>query len=126
MINCLSCPTSCEEEYYNPSIRDGVIYYKWFTEMANKIGLRDMMIWQELALLINKNGYDAGSLGDMLVWATELFEQGIISEKDVGFPLERGNGEAYLRLAELIARREGFGDWPGVRTIHLPHIRGQR
>jgi len=110
MINCLSCPTSCEEEYYNPSIRDGVIYYKWFTEMANKIGLRDMMIWQELALLINKNGYDAGSLGDMLVWATELFEQGIISEKDVGFPLERGNGEAYLRLAELIARREGFGD----------------
>ena len=110
MTNCLSCPTSCEEEYYNPSIRDGVIYYKWFAEMANKIGLRDMTIWRELALLIDKNGYDAGSLGDMVVWATELFEQGIISERDVGFPLARGNGEAYFKLAELTARREGFGD----------------
>jgi aldehyde:ferredoxin oxidoreductase len=110
MTNCLSCPTSCEEEYYNPSIRDGIIYYKWIAEMANKIGVRDMMIWRELALHINKNGYDAGSLGDMVVWATELFEQGIISEKDVGFPLARGNGEAYLKLAEMTARREGFGD----------------
>jgi aldehyde:ferredoxin oxidoreductase len=45
-----------------------------------------------------------------MVWATELFEQGIISEKDVGFPLARGNGEAYLKLAEITARREGFGD----------------
>jgi aldehyde:ferredoxin oxidoreductase len=110
MTNCLSCPTSCEEEYHNPSIRDGMIYYKWFAEMANKIGLRDTMIWREFALLINKNGYDAGSLGDMMVWATELFEQGMISEKDVGFPLARGNGDAYLKLAEMIARREGLGD----------------
>jgi aldehyde:ferredoxin oxidoreductase len=110
MTNCLSCPTSCEEEYYNPSINDGVTYYKWFAEMANKIGLRDMTMWRELALLVNKNGYDAGSLGDMMVWATELFEQGIISEKDVGFPLARGNGEAYIKLAEMTAKREGFGD----------------
>jgi aldehyde:ferredoxin oxidoreductase len=110
MTNCLSCPTSCEEEYYNSSFRDGMIYYKWFAEMANKIGVRDRMIWRELALHINKNGYDAGSLGDMVVWATELFEQGIISEKDVGFPLARGNGEAYLKLAEMTVRREGFGD----------------
>jgi aldehyde:ferredoxin oxidoreductase len=110
MTNCLSCPTSCEEEYYNPGLGDGIIYYKWFAEMANKIGVRDMMIWRELALHINKNGYDAGSLGDMVVWATELFEQGIISEKDVGFPLARGNGEAYFKLAEMTARREGFGD----------------
>jgi aldehyde:ferredoxin oxidoreductase len=110
MTNCLSCPTSCEEEYYNPSFRDGIIYYKWFAEMANKIGVHDRIIWRELALHINKNGYDAGSLGDMVVWATELFEQGIISERDVGFPLARGNGEAYFKLAELVARRQGFGD----------------
>jgi aldehyde:ferredoxin oxidoreductase len=110
MTNCLSCPTPCEEEYYNAGISNGMIYYKWFAEMANKIGLRDIVIWRELALHINKNGYDAGSLGDLVVWATELFEQGIISEKDVGFLLARGNGGAYLKLAEMIARREGFGD----------------
>jgi aldehyde:ferredoxin oxidoreductase len=69
-----------------------------------------MMMWPELALCINKFGYDAGSLGDMIAWATGLFERGIIDEKDVGFPLVWGNGEAYLKLAEMTARREGFGD----------------
>jgi aldehyde:ferredoxin oxidoreductase len=34
----------------------------------------------------------------------------MISEKDVGFPLARGNGEAYIKLAEMTAKREGFGD----------------
>jgi aldehyde:ferredoxin oxidoreductase len=124
MTNCLSCPTSCEEEYYNPSIRDGIIYYKWFAEMANKIGVRDMMIWRELALHINKNGYDAGSLGDMMVWTTELFERGIISEKDVGFPLARGNDEAYLKLAEMTARREGFGDVLAEGLMRAAHAIG--
>ena len=108
--SCFSCPMDCEEEYDAPGIGDGVVYFKWYAEMAEKIGVRDMMTWQELALCINKYGYDAVSLGDMTAWATELFEQGIIDEKDVGFPLAWGNGEAYLRLAEMIARREGFGD----------------
>jgi len=107
--SCFSCPMDCEEEYDATGIGDGV-YFKWYAEMAEKIGVRDMMTWQELALCINKYGYDAVSLGDMTAWATELFEQGIIDEKDVGFPLAWGNGEAYLRLAEMIARREGFGD----------------
>jgi aldehyde:ferredoxin oxidoreductase len=107
---CFSCPTRCEEEYETSAIQDGVVYYKWYADMANKIGVRDMTIWRELALCINKYGYDAGSLGDITAWVTELYEQGIIDEKDVGFTLERGNSEAYLRLAEIIARREGFGD----------------
>jgi aldehyde:ferredoxin oxidoreductase len=107
---CFSCPTRCEEEYDPSGIRDGVVYYKWYAEMANKIGVRDMTMWRELALCINKYGYDAGSLGDITAWATDLFERGIIDEKDVGFPLAWGNSEAYLRLAEIIARREGFGD----------------
>ena len=85
---CFSCPMLCEEKNDIPGI----------------------LMREELALCINKNGYDAGSLGAMTAWVTGLFEQGIIDEKDVGFPLARGNGEAYLRLAELIARREGFGD----------------
>jgi aldehyde:ferredoxin oxidoreductase len=46
----------------------------------------------------------------MTAWATDLWQQGIIDEKDVGFPLAWGDGEAYLKLAEMIARREGFGD----------------
>lgn len=107
---CFTCPMRCEEEYDTPGIGDGVVYYKWYAEMATQIGVRDMMTWRELALCINKYGYDAGSLGDVTAWATELYERGIIDEKDVGFPMAWGDGEAYLRLAEMITRREGFGN----------------
>jgi aldehyde:ferredoxin oxidoreductase len=109
-ISCFSCPMRCMEEWRTPGIGDGVVYYQWFSEMATKIGVRDMMTWQNLALCINKYGYDAISLGELLAWATGLYEQGIIGEKDIGFPLAWGDGEAYLRLAEMIAKREGFGD----------------
>jgi aldehyde:ferredoxin oxidoreductase len=68
------------------------------------------MALQKLALAINKYGYDAVSLGDIIAWATKLYEQGIIDEKDVGFPLAWEDGEGYVRLAEMIATREGFGD----------------
>jgi aldehyde:ferredoxin oxidoreductase len=88
MTVCFGCPMYCEEEIHIPSI----------------------LMREDLALCINKNGCDARSLGAMMGWAAELFEQGIIDEKDVGFPLASGNGEAYLRLAEMITRREGFGD----------------
>jgi len=92
MTVCFGCPSLCprlfEEGNYVPG----------------------MLLSEELALCSNKNGYDASSLGAMMSWVTELFEQGIINEKDVGFPLTRGNDEALLKLAEMIARREGFGD----------------
>lgn len=123
--NCFSCPTNCEEEYEAPTIGDGVTYYKGYAEMANKIGVRDMVIWRELALCINKYGYDACSLGDMIAWATELFERGIIDEKDVGFQIASGNGEAYLRLAEMIVKREGFGDVLAEGLMHAAQAIGR-
>ena len=88
MTVCFGCPRLCEERNY----------------------VSGMLLSEELALCSNKNGYDASSLGAMMVWVTELFEQGIINEKDIGFPLVRGNGKVYLGLADMIAGREGFGD----------------
>ena len=107
---CFSCPMRCMEECRTLGIGDDVVYYQGFSAMATKIGVHDTIALQKLALCINKYGYDAVSLGDMTAWATRLYEQGIIDEKDVGFPLAWEEGEGYLRLAEMIARREGFGD----------------
>jgi aldehyde:ferredoxin oxidoreductase len=40
----------------------------------------------------------------------ELFEEGAISEKEVGFSLKFGDAGAMLQAVELMATREGFGD----------------
>jgi len=51
------------------------------------------------------------SLGDVLAWAMELHQRGIVTVEDTdGIPMEWGSGEAINKMTEKIARREGFGD----------------
>ena len=57
------------------------------------------------------NGMDGASLGGTLAFAIGCFEKGLINESQTGgIRLRFGNGDAILRLIELIVRREGFGD----------------
>lgn len=60
--------------------------------------------------LCNRLGLDLSSTGTYIGWATELYQRHVISEKDVGFPLEWGAQEPMIRLIEDIAHRRGFGD----------------
>ena len=54
-------------------------------------------------------GHDLDRL--TLSWAVECFERGLLTEADTGGTELRWNDpETYLRLIEMIARREGFGD----------------
>ena len=39
----------------------------------------------------------------------ELYERGVLSEREVGFPLKWGDAEAVIRLVELIGKGEGIG-----------------
>jgi len=48
--------------------------------------------------------------GNVLGFAGELFQRGILTEEDIGFPLKWGDAEAFGRLAEMVARRQGVGD----------------
>jgi aldehyde:ferredoxin oxidoreductase len=40
----------------------------------------------------------------------ECFENGILSEEEIGYSLKFGNDQAMIRTIEAIAQREGFGD----------------
>jgi aldehyde:ferredoxin oxidoreductase len=43
-------------------------------------------------------------------YAINLYEKGVITMKETGLELALGNEEALMRLIEMVARREGFGD----------------
>jgi aldehyde:ferredoxin oxidoreductase len=109
-ICCPNCPMCCMEDYHIQDIGDGDIYYQWYADLARKIGVHDIMMGRILALSINKYGYDITSLGDMIVWAARLYERSILTDRDIGFSLTWGDGEAYLKLSDMIVRREGLGD----------------
>ena len=44
------------------------------------------------------------------LYAYDLYRRGIITQRDLGFKLERGDEESLMRLINIVARREGFGD----------------
>ena len=61
--------------------------------------------------LANKYGMDTISLGATISWAMETWDEGILTAEDTGgLDLSWGNHEVIVRLTEMIAFREGFGD----------------
>ncbi|MFG0320024.1 MAG: aldehyde ferredoxin oxidoreductase C-terminal domain-containing protein [Planctomycetota bacterium JB042] len=61
--------------------------------------------------ICNDLGLDTSSTGSAIAWAMELWERGLITEKETGgLDLSWGNFESIERLLFLIAKREGFGD----------------
>lgn len=56
-------------------------------------------------------GMDYGSAAGTIAFAMELYQRGIINEKDTdGLKLNWGDDEVVIKLLEKIARREGFGN----------------
>lgn len=60
--------------------------------------------------LCNDLGVDPISMGATLAAAMELYERGIITDKQVELPLKFGSGDALVRMVEATCYREGFGD----------------
>ncbi|ACV69603.1 aldehyde ferredoxin oxidoreductase family protein [Desulfohalobium retbaense] len=60
--------------------------------------------------ICNLYGIDTISTGNMIAFAMECFENGILSSSDIGCELQWGDAESICWLAETIARREGIGD----------------
>lgn len=60
--------------------------------------------------LCNDLGMDPISMGATLAAAMELYERGILTDKQVEMPLKFGSGAALVRMIEATGYREGFGD----------------
>ena len=59
---------------------------------------------------MDKLGHSGINAPNTMGYAAELYQRGILSEKDIGFKLEWGDTEAFDKLAHMMAYREGIGD----------------
>lgn len=65
----------------------------------------------EFTNLASDYGLDYRALGKTMAWLMQMYEKGIITEKDTdGLPMEKGNTETLLATIQKVAKREGFGD----------------
>jgi aldehyde:ferredoxin oxidoreductase len=110
---CFSCPFSCgkrsrikDPEY--PLTAKGPEHETMALLGAN-CGLGNMEDICRANYICNELGMDTITAGAMISCAMELFEEGHLPERDIGYPLEFGNTNMF-RLLRQIAYREGIGD----------------
>jgi aldehyde:ferredoxin oxidoreductase len=113
---CFGCQIHCRHRYVMEKEPYKGIYaqgpeYTSQGAFGAEVGCRSMDTILAGNYLVNKYGLDTLETGSMMAWAFELFEKGIITERDTGgLKLTWGNDEAVLKLVEMIANREGIGD----------------
>jgi aldehyde:ferredoxin oxidoreductase len=111
---CFSCPFGCSKrsrvkndpEY--PLTAKGPEHETMALLGAN-CGLGDMLDICRANYLCNELGMDTITTGAVISCAMELFEEGHLPEKDIGYPLEFGNTNMF-NLLKQIAHRQGIGD----------------
>jgi len=113
---CFSCPIACKNHLM---IRSGPYAgshgshpeYETINALGGRCWNDDIENIIHAGWLCNQYGLDTISTGSAIAFAMELWERGIINEKDTGgIDLSWGNKEAIIEMVQNIARREGFGD----------------
>jgi aldehyde:ferredoxin oxidoreductase len=85
--------------------------YETLATFGSYCGIDNLAAISTANQLCNMYGMDTVSCGATIAWAMNCFEEGIITTKDTGgIELRYGNAEAMVRITEMIAKREGFGD----------------
>ncbi|MER3401233.1 MAG: aldehyde:ferredoxin oxidoreductase, partial [Thermoflexus sp.] len=113
---CYACVVRCkrvvEAEWNGRRVdpRYGGPEYETIATFGSYCGIDDLEAIALANQLCNQYGVDTISCGATIAWAMECFENGVLTEAEIGFPLRFGDAAAMLRLLEMILRREGIGD----------------
>ena len=111
---CFSCPIACGRVTKVP---DGPYQgegegpeYETVYSLGSDVGVGDLAALTKANYVCNELGLDTISMGSTIACAMELYEKGYLTESDIGFPLEWGDGESLIKLTRQTGMREGFGD----------------
>jgi aldehyde:ferredoxin oxidoreductase len=113
---CYACGLQCKqvikaEKPYHIDPAYGGPEYESLASLGSYCGIGDTPVVCKANELCNKFTMDTISTGGTISFAMECFENGIIGTEDTGgIELRFGNGEALLKLIEMIAYRQGIGE----------------
>jgi len=115
IVGCSSCAMRCEHiavvpegPYKGTTVR---VEYEPLWAFGPNCGVDRMDAILKAMELCNYYGLDSLSTGNIVGFAMDCYEHGILTEKDTGgLKLNFGNAEAMVKLVHMMARREGLGD----------------
>ena len=113
---CFACPIRCKRvvrarEPYATDPDYGGPEYETIAALGSLCGISDLNAIAYGNQLCNAYGLDTISTGVVIAFAMECYERGIITKEDTGgLEIRFGDEKVMIKLIEMIAKREGFGD----------------
>jgi aldehyde:ferredoxin oxidoreductase len=113
---CFACTIPCSrflvvDDPRFPSLRLEGPEYEPLAGFTARVGNGDLALALKCIDLTNRYGMDAISLSEVISWAMECHQRGLLSSEEAdGLDLTWGNGETILSLVHKVGQREGFGD----------------
>ncbi|MBN2239912.1 MAG: aldehyde ferredoxin oxidoreductase family protein [Dehalococcoidales bacterium] len=116
MAACYGCGVHCRSKFtipegpYKGKYGEGPEYTHQVS-YGSLVGCRDTVGILEGTYLTNRYGIDVLETGNMIAWAIECFEEGLLTTEDTGgLELRWGNIDAVLELTRQIGERRGLGN----------------
>jgi aldehyde:ferredoxin oxidoreductase len=114
---CHACPIMCkrvialDDPVYGVDSRYGGPEYETIAALGSNLNILDLKAVAKGNEICDRYCMDTISAGMTIAFACECFEKGVISAADTGgIELRFGDPLLMLKLLEMTARREGFGD----------------
>jgi aldehyde:ferredoxin oxidoreductase len=114
---CFACTIPCSrflvvDDPRFPSLRLEGPEYEPLAGFTARVGNGDLALALKCIDLANRYGIDAIALSEVISWAMECYQRGLLSREEAdGLDLTWGNSETILTLIHRVAHREGFGDF---------------
>jgi benzoyl-CoA reductase subunit BamB len=108
LISCHNCPMKCGATISMPGLPTYMM--KCFTKLTYTMAaMSDLDFGLRIAQRATEYGVDGYSTPQVMAFAIELYENGILNDDDMtGMPVD--NEERFYWLLDRIVRREGIGD----------------
>ncbi len=110
---CFACPCACGKYSYTKKwdVHVEGPEYETAAFLGADVGIPDIEDVAYANYLCDELGIDTISAGNVIAFAIECFEKGIITTEDTdGLALSFGDSEGVFELIQKIAKREGIGD----------------
>ncbi|MDI9370077.1 MAG: aldehyde ferredoxin oxidoreductase family protein [Synergistaceae bacterium] len=106
---CVTCPIRCGRDVEFEEIKGSGPEYETIGMLGSNCMVDDLKTIGRANDICNRTGMDTISAGSAVAFAMELYERGILGERDIGYPLRWGDGNAMLRLLSDIAEMRDIG-----------------
>ena len=111
LVSCYNCPVRCGAIIRHPGLTTHRYMMKCFSKLTYLLAAESdsLQFNFDIAGRAQEYGLDGFTTPQVMAFAVELYENGILTDQDLpGFP--KNNEERFYYLLEKIARREGIGD----------------